>query len=405
MAAIAAAVEDSGRPAFIGAAAAGANAVITLLVDVLTKAGVLGVGVPAALLDAVFAEQLIELLYDLPDDIANQICNSFAFDCHRGFPSDSHCVDAAGHQIKDVDSDNWRSAPGTGSAVSPDNIHMFWDAPGPSVADVSLRGVYGWNRPIQPVSAVVSKPICALVRSAGTAQVHGTVTYKGALIQGAHVSVNSCTFSWSGANGYALTVRAGVPGGDEVRYKVVARYDMGPTVLYGEITVGPLLPGASVWAPIVLLDPPECLRNVEVRGTVRVDDVYLTGADHNEQPFRTTLHVQWGVAKFDESSGTWMIDQNDPAAAIKHTDHTHTGASTGDAGGDLTILVEANDNLSVWVTVTGTIDDLTETHRVLVGKDVLGATIPEFDLDTGGPFPDRAYFRDITIDNRAATAI
>jgi hypothetical protein len=61
--------------------------------------------VVAAIIDAAFAEQLIELLYDMPNDIANQVCNSFAFDCHRGFPGDTRCVDAAGNEIRDVDSD------------------------------------------------------------------------------------------------------------------------------------------------------------------------------------------------------------------------------------------------------------------------------------------------------------
>lgn len=72
------AIDDIGRGAFIVAAEAGAAALVAALIP-------LG-GAVAAVLDIALAEQLIELLYDMPEDIANQVCNSFAFDCHRGLP-------------------------------------------------------------------------------------------------------------------------------------------------------------------------------------------------------------------------------------------------------------------------------------------------------------------------------
>jgi hypothetical protein len=61
-------------------------------------------------------------------------------------------------------------------------------------------------------------------------------------------------------------------------------------------------------------------------------------------------------------------------------------------------------DLKVKVTVTGTIEDLSHTKEVTVNPDAT-ATISEFDLDTGGPFNDRAYFRGLTITNAATKAI
>jgi hypothetical protein len=65
------------------------------------------------------------LFTDAPDDIANQICNTFA--------SDWSDTDAK-------DSDAWKE-PGSGNAVSPDNI-KWWDSPGPGNEE-QFAGVYG----------------------------------------------------------------------------------------------------------------------------------------------------------------------------------------------------------------------------------------------------------------------
>jgi hypothetical protein len=157
---VAGAIDALGRAGFITAAEAGAAA----LIAAISLIPVVGEGIALALadFDANSSEQLVELLYDMPTDIANQVCNSFAFDCHRGAPGDLYCVDAAGNLIRDVDSDNWASAAGVGRAVSPDNIHMFWDAPGPSTQEIQ-RGLYGYNTPAQLVAAVIRRPVCKLV--------------------------------------------------------------------------------------------------------------------------------------------------------------------------------------------------------------------------------------------------
>jgi hypothetical protein len=232
------AIDDIGRGTFILAAVAGANALVSALIP-------LG-GAVVAVIDLALAEQLIELLYDMPDDIANQVVTSFAFDCHRGFPGDTRCVDALGREILDVDSDNWDDAPGDGLTVSPDNTHMFWDAPGASVPREQVRGIYGYNTPVQPVVGVVRRPRCELLPSTGVATVQGYVRYRGTVVFGAYVKANcQHTLSVPGEPSYRLQVKAGG------RYKVVARYEdlVRGKVLYGERVTGkptdpPLAPGS-----------------------------------------------------------------------------------------------------------------------------------------------------------------
>ena len=64
---------------------------------------------------------------DTADNIANQICNTFAFDWN------SDEAEA---------SDNWKN-PGTGNAVSPDNL-MFWDSPDSSKNNNGFTSLYGY---------------------------------------------------------------------------------------------------------------------------------------------------------------------------------------------------------------------------------------------------------------------
>ena len=175
-----------------------------------------------------------------------------------------------------------------GLAVSPDNIHMFWDAP----------------RVRNCVVGVVRRPKCNLVPSTGTSEIFGAVLYRGTRVVGAYVKVN-CQNTLSDSEGnYHLTVRSGG------QYKVVARFESASgLILYGERATGkpsdpPIAPGVTVQMDILLSEPPACMRNVIVTGQVRVDDVYLTGADHDDNFFNRTLYVQYGVATFDQDAGS-----------------------------------------------------------------------------------------------------
>jgi hypothetical protein len=95
-----------------------------------------------------------------------------------------------------------------------------------------------------------------------------------------------------------------------------------------------------------------------------------------------------------EKKGTWVIDPDDPVGLVRQTDVCQGGASTGDANGQLKIEVTANSDLSVDVKLTGTVKNLTKVVPVLGVLPGAQVPVPEFDLDTGGPFNDRAYFRD-----------
>jgi hypothetical protein len=386
-AAIAGAIDIVGRGAFIAAATGGAAAVVALLATY------------AAGLSLVLADQLIELLYDMPQDIANQVVNSFAFDCHRGFPGDTYCIDAKGNQIRDVDSSNWSDATGPGRAVSPDNIAMFWDAPDGDPTRELIRGVYGYNVAVQVISAVVRKPVCKLVESSGTATIRGVVTYDGAILNGAHVEA-ACQHTVTQIEGdYKLVVRS------DARYKLIARFEFPDRTLYGEAdTRDPVAAGSVTMVNIAVTDPPECNRKISVTGTIRCDDVYLTGVDHAQVDYIRELQVQWGVAQFDTNTGQWNIDPGDPEAAKKHTDHIAIGEGVGDAQARLVIEARANSDLSVEVTVTGTLANLSTARTVNVA-DGASVGIAEFSHDTGGPFNDRAYFRNIQITNTPNNAI
>lgn len=389
-------LDDVGRAVFIKAAQEGANALLNLLTPLLLPLRVA--------IDIVFAEKLIELLYDMPEDVANQICNLFAFDCGEGGPADENCVDAAGNIITDIDSDNWSSAPGNGLAVSPDNIHMFWDAPGIWDGQQS-RGLYGYNAAAALCVGVFNKPICTLLPSTGIAEISGSVRYKGRPVIGAYVSAG-CETPITTGNGYNLQVRSGG------QYKLVARYDDPTTglTLYGEATTGgamdqPVQPNAKLWREIALIEPPDCMREVVVQGVISCDDVSVGGTDTQAKSFRQSLDVQYGVAVFDVATGAWKVD--DTAGSERRTDHTVWYFSVGDANAEWHIDVQVSPDLSVKVTVEGLInggESQVGPSVFNIAKDTKISLTDTF-VDTGGAFPDRANFRGMTIANNGVSAI
>jgi len=396
--AVAAVLDDIGRAGFILAAEGGVAALSSVVTPLLTS----------TVIDSVFLAQLIELLYDMPEDIANQMCNSFTFDCTRGFPADTHCVDAQGNEITDIDSDNWSSAPGPGRAVSPDDIHMFWDALGPS-NDAMIDGLYGYNVPAKLCVGVFNRAKCVIVPSTGIATISGVVRYKGRMLAGAYVSAAcECTLTAGRHPFYKLSVRSGG------QYKVIARYEDPQTgeVLYGEAVTGspsdpPIQPNTTVSLDIQVTGPPACMRNVLIQGVIRCDDVYLTGSDNDQTAFQKTLFVQAGVPVFDTTTGAWNIDTS--AGHQRLTDNAITGFSVGDSSASIQMSVRIDPaNLSVDVTVDEILnpedDNMSTGVTFNVPKDQT-VSLTDGELDTGGPFNDRAYFRGITVANNAVSAI
>jgi len=130
------------------------------------------------------------LFADAPDDIANQMTNCFA--------SDS-C------ETSDKDSEAWKS-PGTGIAISPDNI-LWWDAP--------PVGVYGYSEPLLYRDGQYFR-VYRWQPSEGYYSVSGTVTNDGAVESNVRITLaGEETFSAAdGSYGFEL-----IPGGD---YEIVA---------------------------------------------------------------------------------------------------------------------------------------------------------------------------------------
>ena len=64
-----------------------------------------------------------------------------------------------------------------------------------------------------------------------------------------------------------------------------------------------------------------------------------------------------------------------------------------------------NPDFSVFVKFTGTIGDQSAVRTITVPAGAINQPLTEFDLDTGGPFNDRAYFRSLTITNVPTNAI
>ncbi len=130
------------------------------------------------------------------------------------------------------------------------------------------------------------------------------------------------------------------------------------------------------------------------------------GTSHNDNRFITTLYVQSGIAQYQEteSGAGWEVN---PEYQIL-TDTNSESVNAGDSNGNLSISVTFDADmssaqyLSVAVTLVGSLNGATPpaaeppTQTVLPGEVW---NVPEFSLDDGGTFPDRVYFRNLTVTN------
>jgi hypothetical protein len=395
-------IDDIGTGTFLAAAATSLAAVESLLGNFWAGAVI---GAP---LTAAIVADLVELLYTMPGRLGNQMCNAFAFNCINGGPADTHCVDAEGNVISSAtESSNWSGAPGVGRAVSPDDIHMFWDAPGPSIPG-SLQGLYGYNEPVQVVLAWTYQPICELVPSTGAGTIVGFVTLNGTGVKGAVVQAGCANpvITQGPDIEFRLPVQAGA------KYKVVARYTNPQTkvIMYGEGPTGVIQPNQTTPPlEIKLIPPPACNRNIVVSGWLRADDVGFFGTSHADNYFSTTLYVQSGIAQYQvlqSGSAGWTVN---PAYQVL-TDANSESVNTGDSNGNLSIAVTLNPaDLSVDVTLIGALNGAAPAAAQPPANHNVQAdtvwNVPEFSLDDGGTFPDRAYFRNLQIRNIAGSAI
>jgi hypothetical protein len=425
-----------GRPAFITAMEAGETAMVAALTAVLIAFPPLAADVEASGfgIDLQLCSALLEVLYHIPNKIVNQMLNEFAFDCVDGFPSDNKCVDAIGNPISDpLTSSNYLDHPGSGHAVSPDNIHMFWDRPFFANVDV-IRGIYGWNLPADVVVGVIKRPVCQKIRSNGTATITGFVNYKGRVVVGATIVAGCQRTIQLLDEFFTLKVKAGG------LCKVVARYyDFDGSLsghpgrtLYGEVMVpsswqqGNVIQANDYYQiTIQLLDPPECMRDVIIEGDITVDDVSMGGTDTHTMHFKTNppLQVQVGTPVYTEISQgvfAWVCDTSDPKSWLHDIGHVSNTPNGDDSNGFLDMDVVIHDQnlppndpdfLSVDVTLKATLNPGDDNLSVIIAggpihvrKDETWTMSTEAFLDTGGFFPDRAHFSNIRITNASKNA-
>lgn len=211
-----------------------------------------------------FLEELIVLISDMPDDLANQICNAFAFD---------RCETTA------KDDDNWKN-PGVRYAVSPDNIINSWAPPTLHEDPAVLHGLYGYNQrliPRMPEFVRNPPPPSTWQISQGFVPVRrGRVLFQGKGVHGASVRVG-CVQFMTGPDGF-------FPQGQQLpsgRYWAVAKYVHPKTGFLleskGEAVTVPDVGGVEL--ELGLQEPPDTRREVLIEGKMDLVNRYAIGED------------------------------------------------------------------------------------------------------------------------------
>ncbi len=239
----------------------GVSALIALLTALPLTTVAIVLGLAPAIID-----ELVILTSDMPDDVANQLCNAFASD---------DCTQAS------KDSDAWKQ-PGIGHSVSPDNIVNAW-APPTSESMEFVHGLYGWNDRIRmrPPGYVENPPTRSTWQiSQGVGEIEGRVSYRdhaGELVGviGAQVRIG-CSHLASKHDG--LVFEQGLPSG---RYWCVARYTDPATGLIldskGQQVIIP--DGGGTGLKIELFSPPDTRRGVLITGHMDLVNRYAVGKD------------------------------------------------------------------------------------------------------------------------------
>ena len=221
------------------------------------------------------------LFTDAPDDVANQICNTFASDWADGDSKNS---------------DDWKS-PGAGNAVSPDNM-MLWDSPA-SGNQGNFRGEYGHVEELFYLPGTYAQvPIYRwkLVPTKGT--LTGTVT--------ANADVTGANVSLLGSGLQDVVVHADgrfefdkVPSGN---YTVTAGRNIGGYWNSASVPVH-IDAGKTTDAPIALQPPPEINRLVTISVEMETNwssvfahspHVFIGTKTTQVRPFHSHEHLDFG---------------------------------------------------------------------------------------------------------------
>ncbi len=225
-----------------------------------------------------------KVLTDAPDDVANQITNTFA--------SDWSGVNDAGDHSKD--SDKWQS-PGGGNAVSPDTIRNYWDAP--SIEDGELQGLYGHHeRLVYRPGRIEERRVHRWKRvEPEDATLDVTVTYDGDTVDYATVDVGGET-TQTDQSGEASVER------DPGEYYVHAQKMVDGWHLSKKKVVN-LDPGAAESVTLDLERPDEMFRLIGASGTMKLLDDDWGNNPTQKKPLTPKL-VQMGPQR-DEKSLHW----------------------------------------------------------------------------------------------------
>lgn len=243
---------------------------VSALIALLTALPLTTVAVMLGVTPTVLA-QLVVLTSDMPDDVANQLCNAFAND---------DCSQAS------TDSEAWR-APGEGRSAGPDNIVNSWAPPTVANSEV-IHGLYGWNDRIRmrpPELAHFQAPQSTWQISQGFGSVEGYVFYRdengnSVGVAGARIRIG-CRHFASDAGGSFFD--DDLPSG---HYWCVARYTHPVTglVMESEGQAVEILDGGGISLPLELMPPPDTRREVLITGHMDLVNRYAIGKDWWDHP-------------------------------------------------------------------------------------------------------------------------
>jgi hypothetical protein len=242
---------------------------------------------------------LYEAFSDISNDVANQVCNAFAFD--RCDPLDTK------------DDDSWRHPPPS-TSVSPDNIIRSWMAPLTQDPGPEIQGLYGYNMQLvlRP-GHFEQRRTRVWAYSEGPATVQGRVLYNKESAVGARVTL-ACKTTYTNVEGwYTLEVPAG-------------RYELEGTLYVEQPQPQPawcadgrveveFRAGAQTLPDLILTDPPGENRIVQITGHADLVNRHTFGKDWWDHPRINLKQVHLGNYFTDEGNQqtvTWgsTIDDN-----------------------------------------------------------------------------------------------
>lgn len=317
-------------------------------------AQLLGVSVPVL-------KEIILFTSDMPDDVANQVCNAFASD---------FCSEDA------KDSQAWRENSGTGYTVSPDDTLNSWVAPQAKSPKGFLHGVYGYNDRIRmrpPELARNPPPPSTWQISQGFAEVWGSVFVNipgagkvpltGATVRiGCHQMISGVNMQTPG--GFGGFLPSGkywcVASFTDVRENVHLESAGQIVIIPDEGGIGPL--------EIELLRPPDTRREVLIHGHMDLINRHTFGKDWTDHPNFACDPAYLGLGYFPDTPEfhQQFVDSRNQRRG--------TAADIEDWGfAEASFDLSINDDLSLTVRVKGRLRerDNEEMESWFVEKEIL----------------------------------